>query len=515
MTEPIYCPLGGVDGCEIKDGRGTCEAARTGRVRKGETRVCLGYGAVVCERAYLRWEADGKPDHGAAVAAAMNRPEPPAMDPQSRWMDPALATAPGNFGAWTIYGEDVHEKGRQLATRDHVEAVVKRYGVAWDAPNLVFQGAPGTGKTLLARVAGRVASDAGLRVRFCVFRELLLGVKATRDASSQAVESAIMQPYVEADLLIVDDVRPVFDSQDDENIADELFKARYGEDRGGRRRPTIVTSNLSKGELRDVIGEAAMRRLLCDGAVERQIFDWEPWREEDGGGVPDGHWSDGTFCLFDVETTGKDPEVDRIVQASFIVQNPDGSAGEGSYTALVNPGMKISDEAVAIHGITNARAKREGVAPALVLEQLTRRFQRAGERGYPVVIFNVPFDWPLYVAECKRHNLGGPMTRPMFVDPLLIDRKADRYRKGPRTLSAMVKHYLGREFEAHDATKDALEMGLLLREMVRRHKVLQGPTLDELQELQRAWWRSWQDQFNEYQRGPRGKGHLSAEVWPV
>ena len=517
MTDPTYCPLGSVDGCEIRDGAGTCEAVRQGTVKDGTARVCAGYGAIVCARAFEQWEADGRRGAGAGGPLEHSpRPAPPAMDPQERWMDPAIATVPGNFGAWEVYAESEEERARQQAVRDQVERMVERYGVAWNSPNLLFQGAPGTGKTMLARVAGRVASDAGRRVRFVVFRDLLLGVKATRDSASSAAEDAILKPFKEADLLVLDDVRPVFDSQDDENIADDLFKARYGEDRGTERRPTIVTTNLSRGELRDVIGEAAMRRLLCDGEVERQVFDWAPWRGEEAvDAVPAGHWSEGTFCLFDLETTDADPRTARIVQASFILQSPDGSAGRGSYTTLVNPGAPISEEATAVHGITQAAAERDGVAPAEALAELTRRFQRAAERGYPVVIFNVPFDWPVYEAECRGHGSGGPVTRPAFVDPLLIDRKVDKYRKGSRTLGAMVKHYLGHEFEAHDAQADALEMGLLLRERVRRHKVLQRPTLAELQDLQRKWWTTWRDQFNEYQRGPKGKGYVNEEEWPV
>ncbi len=516
MTDPTYCPLGDVDGCVIRDGSGTCEAVKQGTVKDGTVKICRGYGAVVCAQAFERWEEDGRHDVGAARPLDHSpRPTPPMLDVSERWMDPAIATAPADFTAWEIYAEDEREQERQSGVREHVQKMVERYGVAWSSPNLVLQGAPGTGKTLLARIAGRVASDAGRRVRFVIFRELLLGVKATRDSLSRDAEDAILRPYKEADLLILDDVRPIFDSQDDENIADELFKARYGEDRGAERRPTIVTTNLSRGELRDVIGEAAMRRLLCDGEVDRQVFDWPPWRSEAADAVPEGHWSERTFCLFDLETTGPDPKTARMVQASFIVQHPDGSAGKGSYTTLVDPGAPISEEATAVHGITQAQVEKDGVVPAEALNELTRRFQRAAEKGYPVVIYNVPYDWPVYEAEGKRHDVGGPVTRPMFVDPLLIDRTVDKYRKGSRTLAAVVEHYLGHEFKAHDAEADALEVGLLLREMVRRYKVLQRPTLEELQDLQRKWWTSWRDQFNEYQRGPKGKGYVNEEEWPV
>ena len=513
MTDE-YCSLGKERGCVIREGIGTCDAVKRGTTKDGTRRVCRGVAAVVCAEAFERWEANGRPA-AAPDRPPEPRPAPPKMDAQDRWLDPAVSTVAGDFAAWEIYGKTEEERERQRRTRDYVEGLIEKQRSAWDPPNLVLQGVPGTGKTLLARIAARVASDAGAGVRFVVFRELLLGVKATRNAGTQQAEEAILRPYKEADLLILDDIRPVFDSQDDENIADELFKARYGQDRGEKRRPTIVTTNLSRSELRDVIGESAMRRLLCDGEVERQVFDWVPWQNEAAEASPSGHWSEDTFCLLDLETTNPDPKTARMVQASFVVQNPDGLEGKGSYATLVNPGVPIDDDAIAVHGITQERAEKDGVAPAVALEEITRRLQRAAERGYPVVIFNLPFDWPIYEAECGRVDLGGPVTRPLFVDPLLIDRKVDKYRKGSRTLGSMVKHYLGREFEAHDARTDALETGRLLREMVRRHKVLQRPDLTELQDIQRRWWVSWRDQFNEYQRGPKGKGYVNEEEWPV
>ena len=118
MTEPIYCPLGAADGCVIQDGAGTCEAVKYGSVGK-TSRVCRGWAAVVCDRAFERWEADGRRAGGAPLEHSP-RPAAPAMDPSDRWMDPAISTVPGNFEAWEIYGATPEECTRQRDVRDHV-----------------------------------------------------------------------------------------------------------------------------------------------------------------------------------------------------------------------------------------------------------------------------------------------------------------------------------------------------------------------------------------------------------
>ena len=53
---------------------------------------------------------------------------------------------------------------------------------------------------------------------------------------------------------------------------------------------------------------------------------------------------------FDVETTGISPLVDKLVEISAYKVTPE---GDFIFDALVNPGVEISPEIIAIHGITN------------------------------------------------------------------------------------------------------------------------------------------------------------------
>src|SRR6478672_3492616 len=60
-------------------------------------------------------------------------------------------------------------------------------------------------------------------------------------------------------------------------------------------------------------------------------------------GVVDAPWIDIPIALLDVETTGRDPSADRVVEIGVVV----GRGGEviARYNWLINPGMPIPEEA--------------------------------------------------------------------------------------------------------------------------------------------------------------------------
>src|SRR3954463_6537659 len=77
---------------------------------------------------------------------------------------------------------------------------------------------------------------------------------------------------------------------------------------------------------------------------------------------------DRPLAVLDLETTGTDPKLDRIVEISVIKVRPDG--GHDHRTRQVNPGVPIPPEATAIHGIGDddvaGSPSFRAVAPGLV-----------------------------------------------------------------------------------------------------------------------------------------------------
>ena len=196
-------------------------------------------------------------------------------------------------------------------------------------------------------------------------------------------------------------------------------------------------------------------------------------------------WSHQTLLSFDLETTGLDPGEDRIVQAAVVLIAADGSVADESWDGIVNPGVPIPDAASNIHGITNERAQREGLAPVEALRRIARLINDAASDGIPLVIYNAPFDWPFVLAEIRRHGMG--LGRPDIIDPLVMDRGLDRYRRGSRKLDAVAAHYGQTLAQAHDARADAIAAAAVARALAQRYPEVGDRSPVELQLPQARW----------------------------
>ncbi|QNE78426.1 3'-5' exonuclease [Streptomyces finlayi] len=204
------------------------------------------------------------------------------------------------------------------------------------------------------------------------------------------------------------------------------------------------------------------------------------------------HWFEGPMAAFDTETTGVDVEEDRIVSAALVVQ--DTADGRARVTRwLVNPGIPVPAGATEIHGLTDDHLQRNGRWPAPVVEEIARALAEQGATGRPLVVMNAPFDLTLLDRELKRHrasSLGRYLQNsPLCVlDPRVLDKHLDRYRKGRRTLTDLCEVYGVALDGAHDAAADAAASLELVRAVGRRFAGrLERLTPAELHTLQAVW----------------------------
>lgn len=174
-------------------------------------------------------------------------------------------------------------------------------------------------------------------------------------------------------------------------------------------------------------------------------------------------WTD-KLIGFDLETTGVDPDTARIVSAA-VVDYDDGERVD-AVEWKVDPGIPIPEESSRIHGIWEADREGRQNHDAAVLE-IVEELGDAWRAGYTVVVFNAPFDLSLLQARARdagaEFTVGGPV-----VDPLVIDRYLDKYRKGRRTLEVMSEHYGVSLVDAHTAAADADAAVLLARAVADR-----------------------------------------------
>lgn len=219
-----------------------------------------------------------------------------------------------------------------------------------------------------------------------------------------------------------------------------------------------------------------------------------------GQGMMPVRWHDELCVSFDVESTGVDVENDRIVTAAIVTN----VKGAQPLEWMLNPGIPIPAGATAVHGITTERATEDGMDPAAAIEDITDTLHGHLAAGTPVIVANAVYDLTLLDRECRRHGLPtleerlGRAIAPV-VDPMVIDRHLDRYRRGSRTLTHLAQHYrvpLGDD--AHGAAADALAaLRITWRLAVLFPEQLQVPLVD-LHARQVAWRAEWAENFVTY-----------------
>lgn len=229
-------------------------------------------------------------------------------------------------------------------------------------------------------------------------------------------------------------------------------------------------------------------------------------------------WWNGPLCCFDTETTGTDVENDRIVTAAVITVGPDGIGERQSW--LIDPGIEIPESATAIHRVTTEQARAEGVEPRNAVWEIAQFVTAAWQRGTGIVACNATFDLSILDRELRRHGWTGIEPVGPVLDPLVMDRGLDRYRKGSRKLVDLAKHYGVRLDGAHAAHEDALAAGRVVWKLARHDrwgKVLQPMTLAEMQVWQAKAHRAWAEHFQEYLRtkaNPRQPDAVIDQSWP-
>jgi DNA polymerase III epsilon subunit-like protein/8-oxo-dGTP pyrophosphatase MutT (NUDIX family) len=221
------------------------------------------------------------------------------------------------------------------------------------------------------------------------------------------------------------------------------------------------------------------------------------------------------LAVFDLETTGVDTDTSRIVSACIAVLEPDGSLHR-QFTWLADPEIEIPDGASAVHGITTERAREDGRTAETVVGEITATLRTLLAVGIPLVVYNAPYDLSLLDRECRRHRVE-PLGYPApVIDPLVIDKAVDRYRKGKRTLVAASERYGVDLTDAHDASADAIAAGRVAQALARAFPDEVDVPFADLHGRQQIWYAEQAASFQQYIREVKGDETYVAEAsWPL
>ena len=224
------------------------------------------------------------------------------------------------------------------------------------------------------------------------------------------------------------------------------------------------------------------------------------------------------MAAFDLETTGTDVENDRIVTASVILVGRE--VESTSHEWLVDPGVEIPEAASSVHGVTTEIARAEGVDPAVAVEEIVSLLAGFQAEDVPIIAFNARFDLTILDREARRYGvepledrLGGSEAL-LVVDPLVLDKQCNRFRKGKRTLSILCDAYGVPLDEAHQSHADALAAARLAWRQVQTEGELADYDLPTLHESQVGWAAEQAASLEAYFR-ENGRDEVVEQAWPV
>ncbi|MDP4277789.1 MAG: 3'-5' exonuclease [Bacteroidota bacterium] len=170
-----------------------------------------------------------------------------------------------------------------------------------------------------------------------------------------------------------------------------------------------------------------------------------------------------TLVFFDLETTGINPNTDRIIEISYVKVYPNGK--EETKTFRINPGMPIPKESTDIHHITD-----EDVKDCPLFKEIGKVIAKDIE-GCDLAGFNSNrYDIPLLAEEFLRNDIDIDLSRHKFIDVQVIFHKMEQ-----RTLSAAYKFYCNKDLEgAHGAEADATATYEVLKAQLDRYPDLKN-----------------------------------------
>jgi DNA polymerase-3 subunit epsilon len=228
-------------------------------------------------------------------------------------------------------------------------------------------------------------------------------------------------------------------------------------------------------------------------------------------------WHQRPVVCFDLETTGPNPESARIVTADFVTLHLGTGEILSATSYVADPGIDIPAEATAVHGITTEHAREHGQPADEVALLVADDIKAAWTEGLPLVGFNVCYDLTVTSRELNRHHGFGLDVHGPVLDPYVIDRGVDKFRKGKRKLTDLCALYGVSLENAHNSAADAEAAGRLLKALAEKFQNKVGRRdLRDLWRAQSYWHRTWAEGFQEYLRKQPGKENEVVDPhWPL
>ncbi len=218
------------------------------------------------------------------------------------------------------------------------------------------------------------------------------------------------------------------------------------------------------------------------------------------------HFDPSKMLSFDLETTGVNPREAKIVTSALIrIQGKE----RNDLELLADPGVEIPAAASEVHGITTEYAREHGRPHQEVLQETIDRIRQGWAEGAALIVFNAAYDLTVLRSLDPTFTIDG-----LVIDPYVIDKEKDKFRKGKRKLENVCEHYGVPLDNAHEATADAVAAARVAWKLTRNFPELLDMDTAELMHAQATWHYQAQSSLEEYLR-QRDPNIVVNKDWPV
>jgi DNA polymerase III subunit epsilon len=170
-----------------------------------------------------------------------------------------------------------------------------------------------------------------------------------------------------------------------------------------------------------------------------------------------------TFVCIDCETTGLDPQNDRVIEVAVAVFTLDQILE--SFDTLIDPQIIIPPSSIEIHHISD-----EMVAGKPKIEEVLEKVFGTISR-YPIVGHQVQFDIDVLAASAARNNLPCNIKNNEVIDTL---RLARRYGNSPNNSLQTLREHFNVEFEGpHRALSDVIVNIEVFKHLCKAYKTME------------------------------------------
>ncbi|MFM7467309.1 MAG: exonuclease domain-containing protein [Crocinitomicaceae bacterium] len=168
------------------------------------------------------------------------------------------------------------------------------------------------------------------------------------------------------------------------------------------------------------------------------------------------------LCVVDIEATGLSVSKDRIVQIAILRIDTNGD--KSIFNEIINPEITISEDVIALHGITNEKASKAKTFRE-ISEDILTFIGTADMIGYN----SNKFDIPILAEELLRCNVNFNLADRLFIDVQNIFHKLEQ-----RTLAAALQFYCEKPLDrAHDALNDVMATWEVFEAQINKYQILQ------------------------------------------